>query len=222
MNLFAVTIILITWNWKPSCFWFWDLPSNVNFATVGPTSHNYKISVKLYFWVSSINFLRPVLRSFRAGHGYPWLVVCPNALQRFISHRGQPEMIWSDNGTKFVGAERESTGFLHSSTDCYPGGCPCGAGCCRCCYCWLSGDCESLRAALLPRPSIIVAGRYKFRQWAQHPGEPVENYISALRALAAICEFGALHDDLIRDQLVEVYCYNVTSMCYPYSGKDSG
>ena len=30
-----------------------------------------------------------------------------NALQRFISRRGQPEIIRSDNGTNFIGAERE-------------------------------------------------------------------------------------------------------------------
>ena len=34
------------------------------FYTVGPTSHNYKLSVKLYFRVSSINFLRPGLEAF--------------------------------------------------------------------------------------------------------------------------------------------------------------
>ena len=30
-----------------------------------------------------------------------------NALQRFISRRGFPKLIWSDNGSNFVGAERE-------------------------------------------------------------------------------------------------------------------
>ena len=34
------------------------------FYTVGPTSHNNKLSVKLYFRVSSINFLRPGLEAF--------------------------------------------------------------------------------------------------------------------------------------------------------------
>ena len=30
-----------------------------------------------------------------------------NTLQRFISRRGFPKLIWSDNGSNFVGAERE-------------------------------------------------------------------------------------------------------------------
>ncbi|XP_054758449.2 uncharacterized protein LOC129264572 [Lytechinus pictus] len=30
-----------------------------------------------------------------------------NGLERFISRRGRPEVIWSDNGSNFVGAERE-------------------------------------------------------------------------------------------------------------------
>ena len=34
------------------------------FYVVGPMSHNYKLSVKLYFRVSSINFLRPGLEAF--------------------------------------------------------------------------------------------------------------------------------------------------------------
>ena len=27
--------------------------------------------------------------------------------ERFVSHRGTPAMIWSDNGTNFIGAEKE-------------------------------------------------------------------------------------------------------------------
>ena len=53
-------------------------------------------------------------------------------------------------------------------------------------------------------PTInVVAERYRFRQRAQRPAEPVDDYISALRALSTTCEFGALQNELIRDQVVE-------------------
>ena len=32
---------------------------------------------------------------------------CVMAIERFISRRGTPSIIWSDNGTNFVGAEKE-------------------------------------------------------------------------------------------------------------------
>ena len=41
------------------------------------------------------------------------------------------------------------------------------------------------------------------RQRGQHPGESVRQYVFALRELAATCKFGALHDEMIRDQLIE-------------------
>ena len=56
-------------------------------------------------------------------------------------------------------------------------------------------------------PTInVVAVRYKFCQRAQNSNEPVEEYIIALRQLAVTCEFGTLHDKMIRDQLVEKTC----------------
>ena len=32
---------------------------------------------------------------------------CVMGVQRFVSHRGTPAMIWSDNGTNFIGVEHE-------------------------------------------------------------------------------------------------------------------
>jgi len=39
-----------------------------------------------------------------------------NALQRFICRRGQPKEFRSDNGTNFVGAEKELNGFLQQKS----------------------------------------------------------------------------------------------------------
>ena len=49
----------------------------------------------------------------------------------------------------------------------------------------------------------VVAERYKFRQRAQRPGETAQDYVAALRELAVTCNFGAMRDEMIRDQLVE-------------------
>lgn len=49
----------------------------------------------------------------------------------------------------------------------------------------------------------IVAERNKFRQRSQNVGESVVHYVAALRELAAKCDFKAMEDDMIRDQLVE-------------------
>ena len=53
-------------------------------------------------------------------------------------------------------------------------------------------------------PAVNVdAERYRFRQRGQRHDEPVDDYISLLRALSVNCEFGNLRDEFIRDQLVE-------------------
>ena len=49
----------------------------------------------------------------------------------------------------------------------------------------------------------VVAERYKFRQRAQRPGETAQDYVAVLRELAVTCNFGAMRDKMIRDQLVE-------------------
>ena len=53
-----------------------------------------------------------------------------------------------------------------------------------------------------PRKSVIVE-RHMFRQRAQHTGETVRQYATALRELASTCNYGALTDEFIRDQLIE-------------------
>ena len=49
----------------------------------------------------------------------------------------------------------------------------------------------------------VVAEHYKFRQRRQCPGETAQDYVAALRELAVTCNFGAMRDEMIRDQLVE-------------------
>ena len=53
-----------------------------------------------------------------------------------------------------------------------------------------------------PRVNAMVE-RLHFRQRAQPPGESVRHYVFVLRTLAATCKFGALTDEMIRDQLIE-------------------
>lgn len=53
----------------------------------------------------------------------------------------------------------------------------------------------------VPRKNVIYE-RAKFNKRVQQPSEPVDTFITALYALAENCEYGALHDDLLRDRLV--------------------
>ena len=45
--------------------------------------------------------------------------------------------------------------------------------------------------------------RFEFRQRTQKSGETVTHFVSALRELARLCDFGTLEDGLIVDQLIE-------------------
>ncbi|CAN7982308.1 unnamed protein product [Ixodes pacificus] len=47
-----------------------------------------------------------------------------------------------------------------------------------------------------------VHERYVFRSRGQAEGEPVEKFIRDLKKLAAQCNFGELHDSMIRNQIV--------------------
>lgn len=49
----------------------------------------------------------------------------------------------------------------------------------------------------------VVAERYRFRQRGQWHGETTDQYVAALKELAATCEFGAMEEEMIRNQLVE-------------------
>ena len=44
--------------------------------------------------------------------------------------------------------------------------------------------------------------RYRFNSRNQEPSEGIDAYISALRNLAKTCNFGSLHDSLVRDRIV--------------------
>lgn len=53
----------------------------------------------------------------------------------------------------------------------------------------------------VPRRNIIYE-RVKFNTRTQQDGESVEDFVTALHALASTCDYGGLREDLIRDRLV--------------------
>ena len=55
----------------------------------------------------------------------------------------------------------------------------------------------------------VMVERFKFRQKSQRQGESVRKYVAALLELAATCRFGVMHDELIRDQLIERHYIHV-------------
>ncbi len=52
-------------------------------------------------------------------------------------------------------------------------------------------------------PQSALLRRFLFRQRHQLPGEPVQQYVANLRGFASTCKFGALQEEIIRDQLIE-------------------
>ena len=42
---------------------------------------------------------------------------CVMGIERFFARRGTPSVIWSDNGTNFVGAEKELLNCIQSWND---------------------------------------------------------------------------------------------------------
>lgn len=49
----------------------------------------------------------------------------------------------------------------------------------------------------------VLIRRYRLRKRHQRPGESIQTVVADLRELARACEYGALHDQMIRDQLIE-------------------
>ena len=57
------------------------------------------------------------------------------------------------------------------------------------------------------KPKVnVVYERYLFRDAKQKMGEPIDTYVTRLKKLASSCQYGALEDELIRDNIV----YGVT------------
>ena len=48
----------------------------------------------------------------------------------------------------------------------------------------------------------VIYERARFNMRRQEEGEPVDTFITSLYALAEHCNFGSLHDELIRDRIV--------------------
>lgn len=64
-------------------------------------------------------------------------------------------------------------------------------------------DCVTLLAGHFAAPQSVILRRILFRQRRQRPGESVHQYVADLRGMASLCKFGALQDEMIRDQLAE-------------------
>ena len=60
---------------------------------------------------------------------------------------------------------------------------------------------QLFKAYCNPRKNLIFE-RHKFNTRNQDENETIDQYVTALRTLAATCEFESLHDGLIRDRIV--------------------
>ena len=67
-------------------------------------------------------------------------------------------------------------------------------------------SCKDILTRYFDPKRNTVAERYKFRSRAQQQNETIDEYTNVLRELAKSCEFGALEDEMLRDQIVEKCC----------------
>lgn len=61
---------------------------------------------------------------------------------------------------------------------------------------------DALKKHFMPKVNVVVE-RHTFRKRVQASHENIQQYVAALHALAANCDFGDKVDDMIRDQLLE-------------------
>uniref|UniRef100_A0A3B5LGC2 Retrotransposon gag domain-containing protein n=1 Tax=Xiphophorus couchianus TaxID=32473 RepID=A0A3B5LGC2_9TELE len=59
----------------------------------------------------------------------------------------------------------------------------------------------ALQAHYKPTP-VVIAERFRFQKRNQKEGEPVSDYVVALRQLSATCNFGQYLDEALRDRFV--------------------
>ena len=62
---------------------------------------------------------------------------------------------------------------------------------------------EKLTSYFMPNPKRnVIFERVKFNQRVQHDGKRVDSFVTRLFKLAENCDFGTLHDQLIRDRIM--------------------
>ena len=61
--------------------------------------------------------------------------------------------------------------------------------------------CQKFNSYFEPKKNVIFK-RALFNQRVQEESESVDNFVTSLYSLAADCEYGNLHNDLIRDRIV--------------------
>ena len=61
---------------------------------------------------------------------------------------------------------------------------------------------EILDSYFLPKRNVTYE-RHVFHKESQKPGEPIDVFVTRLRKLVKTCEYGAMQNDMIRDQLID-------------------